>query len=211
MFHQFADLVGDETTLVGLMMGMLVVPSGVERSLRSLLESGLGRTIQVQRRNPDLEAQWALQLRDASGQILGLRVRLQQGRLLLQPQASAVGGAVLLDGERGGTLWQLLSSLSHPGDLIEQIDRRLDALLRAPLEEGDLAWNGWLDQLDRQRLADHAELWARFDDLRQSVITAQEVDPGLADALMLMELLDCHVRLGGQLPWLTVPSAPEPL
>ena len=213
--HQLVDLVGDESTLVGLMMGMLVIPGGVERSLRSLLESGLGRTIQLQRRNPDLEAQWSLQLRDPSGQTLGLQVRLQQGRLLLTPQPSSSADAVLLTGERGGTLWQLLGSLSHPGDLIEQLDRRLDQLLRAPLEEQDLAWTGWLDQLSRQRQPARtdgdAAVWTRLEELRQSVASAAQVDPGLADALMLMELLDCHVRLGGQLPWLSSSSAIEPV
>ena len=221
LFHQLAGLVGDESTLVGLMMGMLVMPGGVERSLRSLLlDSGLGRTIRLQRRNPDLEAQWVLPLRGGDGQLLHLEVRLEQGRLLLQqasPSAPAGDASPrLLEGDQGGTLWQLLGCISQPGALIEQLDRRLDQLLQAPLEESEVAWGVWLDQLAQQRqpaagsTAD-AAVWEQFDALCRNVAAAREVDPGLADALMLMELLDCHVRLGGQLPWLSVPSVAESL
>jgi hypothetical protein len=87
--------------------------------------------------------------------------------------------------------------------MVEEINLRLEQLLGTASEGFQLDWLSWLDamrsQVNSEALAGAAE---NLDGLRHAVATAREVDPGMADALMTMELLDCHVKLGGQLPWL---------
>jgi len=203
-------MVGDESALVGLMLGMMVVPGGVERGLRSLLfDARLGEGIQVQRRNLDLEAQWPVRLIQANGQPLPLQLRLQNGRLQLLAATSDAEAAPAVDdttsnGNQEGALWLLLGDLNRPGEVIEQIQRRLEQLLDGNVEGVQITWTHWLDQLSAQRQErGNAGSQAALNELRENVAMAQQIDPGMADALMAMELLDCHVRLGGQLPWLT--------
>ena len=212
LFNQLIGKVGEPSTMVGLMMGMLVMPSGVERGLRSLLESGLGRSIQLQRRNPELEAEWPLCLPQRDGHSIQLQLRLVQGRLSLMSQPlifdpSDPAGSLrpsMLDLNEGGALWQLLGRVSRPGELIAEINHRLDQLLNDPLDEVDIVWTAWLDDIRKQRRDDEdSQDWNSLDQLRRDLVAAQAVDPGLADALMSMQLLDCHVRLGGSLHWLS--------
>ena len=211
LFNQLMGKVGEPSTMVGLMMGMLVMPSGVERGFRSLLESGLGRSIQLQRRNPELEAEWPLCLPQRDGHPIQLQLRLVQGRLSLLSQPlifdptdpAGSRSPAMLDLNQGGALWQLLGCASRPGELIAQINQRLDQLLHDPLDEIDIVWTAWLDEIRKQcRDDEDPHVWNSLDMLRRDLVAAQAVDPGLADALMSMQLLDCHVRLGGGLPWL---------
>ena len=211
LFNQLMGKVGEPSTMVGLMMGMLVMPSGVERGFRSLLESGLGRSIQLQRRNPELEAEWPLCLPQRDGHPIQLQLRLVQGRLSLLSQPlifdptdpAGPRSPAMLDLNQGGALWQLLGCASRPGELIAQINQRLDQLLHDPLDEIDIVWTAWLDEIRKQcRDDEDPHVWNSLDMLRRDLVAAQAVDPGLADALMSMQLLDCHVRLGGGLPWL---------
>ena len=210
LFNQLVSMVGDESALVGLMLGMMVVPGGVERGLRSLLfDSRLGEGIQVQRRNLDLEAQWPVRLIQANGQPLPLELRLQNGRLQLLAATTDAEAAPTVDeptsnGDQGGALWLLLGELNRPGEVIEQVQRRLEQLLNGNAEGVQITWTHWLDQLSAQREErGNPSSQATLNQLRENVAMAQQIDPGMADALMAMELLDCHVRLGGQLPWLT--------
>ena len=218
LFHQLASMVGDESALVGLMMGMLVVPSGVERGLRSLLfDSQLGEGIQVQRRNLDLDAQWPIRLTKPNGKPLSVQLRLKQGRLMLLAvgDGGEEGSLQVADDPSqtnpGGALWQMLGDLNRPGELVEQVQRRLEQLLNGSPDGPEMVWSHWLDQLEAQRRGlGNVEAEETFQQLRQSVLMAQQIDPGMADALMAMELLDCHVRLGGQLPWLKATEPAQP-
>ena len=198
----------DESKFVGMLMSVLLIPSTFERGVRSVLfDSGLGRGIQTLRRNPDLEAQWPLKLKLANGDPLGLR--LAQGRLhlvTLDSSANATDGnvpAAIFGNPDGSVLWSLLDHMNRPGEMVEEINLRLEQLLGTASEGFQLDWLSWLDamrsQVNPEALAGAAE---KLDGLRHAVATARDVDPGMADALMTMELLDCHVKLGGQLPWL---------
>ena len=198
----------DESKFVGMLMSVLLIPSTFERGVRSVLfDSGLGRGIQTLRRNPDLEAQWPLKLKLANGDPLGLR--LAQGRLhlvTLDSSANATDATVpaaVFGNPDGSVLWSLLDHMNRPGEMVEEINLRLEQLLGTASEGFQLDWLSWLDamrsQVNPEALAGAAE---NLDGLRHAVATAREVDPGMADALMTMELLDCHVKLGGQLPWL---------
>jgi hypothetical protein len=210
LFNALINQGGEPSTLVALMLGMVVMPGGVERGLRSILDSGLGRSIELQRRNPDLEAAWSMQLHRSNGQTMLVQLRLAQGRLQLLPQAAgADASASTLDvSDRGGPLWQLLLSVRQPGELIVQINRHLDRLLQGPHDEVDVAWSGWLEASAHQfRQDDSPQLWRSLERLGADLAAAQQVDPALADALMLMQLLDCHVRLGGSMPWLRQASS----
>ncbi|MEB3307687.1 MAG: putative Ig domain-containing protein [Cyanobacteriota bacterium] len=209
LFNQPLDTEAEPSTLVILIVGMMVIPTGSERGLRSLMTSGLGRTIQLQRRNPELAAEWPLRLPQPDGSALDLQLRLAQGRLTLLAQPLDQAPSPLLDDRQGGALWPLLGRISQPGAVIAQIEQRLAQLLHNPLDEVDPAWLAWLDQLRLQRLPNaDPQVWDPLDQLSQAVADAQVLDPSLADALMALQLLDCHVRLGGRLPWL---SAPGPL
>jgi hypothetical protein len=209
LIDQLLAQIKDESTLVGMLMGVLLVPNGVERSVKSVLvDSGLGRGIKAVRRNPNLEAHWPLNLNLANGNPLGMR--LSQGRLYLVTldqspnQADGIVAPAVFGNPNGCVLWSLLEQLSQPGEMVQQIDHRLEQLLGSASEDFQLNWLDWLDairgQLKPDALGGTAE---KLDGLRHAVATAREVDPGMADALMTMELLDCHVRLGGQVtPWL---------
>ena len=43
---------------------------------------------------------------------------------------------------------------------------------------------------------------ASLAELQQAVTQALSVDQSMADAVMVTQLLHCHVQLGGELPWL---------
>ena len=211
LHNNLAEVVSPESALVGLMLGMVVVPNGVERSLRSLLfDSGLGEAIQLQRRNPELQAEWPLRLRQPDGSLVNLKLRLHQGRLQLlhdpNPEPSPGTDPADAMGLSSGALWQSITASTRPGAVMEQIRQRLENLLNSQQEEEDQPWDQWLMRIG-QGLAPSTDQNERrgLVGLRQTLGMAQAVDLGFADALMAMELLDCHTRLGGQISQLLAP------
>ena len=202
-------------SLAGLLLAMITMPSGGERGLRSLLlDSRLGQAIQLQRRNPELESEWHLQLRRPDGQTLSLLLQLRGGQLTLleapKGEAEPIGEASITHGnppvavvsiDREAFLLKALDVISYPGELLADISRKLDCVLTSG--EVDVDWNGWLSNLAQQCGGPGASaIRAGLGQLQQAVTLALSVDQSMADAVMVSQLLQCQVQLGGELPWL---------
>ena len=189
-------------SLAGLFLAMITMPGGGERGLRSLLlDSKLGQSIQVQRRNPELESEWNLRLRRPDGNSIPLILQLRRGQLTLleDPNDNPPVGVGGLDG--GGPLRNVLEMIPSPGELLADISRKLDRVLTSSDEEVD--WIGWLTSVANQCRGPGAPgIRASLAELQQAVTLALSVDQSMADALMVTHLLHCHGQLGGELPWL---------
>lgn len=189
-------------SLAGLFLAMITMPGGGERGLRSLLlDSKLGQSIQVQRRNPELESEWNLRLLRPDGNSIPLILQLRRGQLTLleDPNDNPPVGVGGLDG--GGPLRNVLEVIPFPGELLADISRKLDRVLTSSDEEVD--WIGWLTSVANQCRGPGAPgIRASLAELQQAVTLALSVDQSMADALMVTHLLHCHGQLGGELPWL---------
>jgi hypothetical protein len=189
-------------SLAGLLLAMITMPGGGERGLRSLLlDSKLGQSIQVQRRNPDLDSEWNLRLRRPDGNSIPLILQLRRGQLTLleDPNNNAPIGVGGLDGDE--PLRAVLEAIPYPGELLADISRKLDRVLTSNDEEVD--WIGWLTSVANQCRGPGAPgMRASLAELQQAVTQALSVDQSMADAVMVTQLLHCHVQLGGELPWL---------
>ena len=202
-------------SLAGLLLSMITMPGGGERGLRSLLlDSKLGQSIQLQRRNPELESQWSLRLRCPDGKSIPLILQLRSSQLTLVEDSKRVGdpkgdgdqandnvpiGVGGFDGDE--PLRQVLEVIPYPGELLADISRKLDRVLTSSDEDVD--WIGWLDSVANQCRGPGAPgIRASLAELQQAVTLALSVDQSMADAVMVTQLLHCHVQLGGALPWL---------
>jgi hypothetical protein len=189
-------------SLAGLLLAMITMPGGGERGLRSLLlDSKLGQSIQVQRRNPELESAWSLRLRRPDGTSIPLILQLRRGQLTLveDPNDNSSIGVAGLDGE--GPLFKALDVIPYPGELLADISRKLDRVLTS--RDEDVDWIGWLGSVANQCRGPGAPgMKTSLAELQQAVTQAQSVDQSMADAVMVTQLLHCHVQLGGELPWL---------
>jgi hypothetical protein len=196
-------------SLAGLLLAMITIPAGGERGLRSLLlDSKLGQSIQVQRRNPELESEWNLRLRRPDGQNLSLLLQLRRGQLTLleDPKADVDQPTTNVPLEVGvlaseGPFRTVLEVIPYPGELLADIGRKLDRVLTSSDEDVD--WVGWLASVAKQCSgSDSTGIRAALGELQQAVALALSVDQSMADAVMVSQLLHCHVQLGGELPWL---------
>jgi hypothetical protein len=189
-------------SLAGLLLAMITMPGGGERGLRSLLlDSKLGQSIQVQRRNPELESAWSLRLRRPDGTSIALILQLRRSQLTLveDPNDNSSIGVAGLDGE--GPLFKALDVISYPGELLADISHKLDRVLTSG--DGDVDWIGWLGSVASQCRGPGAPgIRASLAELQQAVTLALSVDQSMADALMVSQLLHCHGQFGGDLPWL---------
>ncbi len=202
-------------SLAGLLLAMITLPGGGERGLRSLLlDSKLGQSIQVQRRNPELESEWNLRLRLPDGTSIPLILQLRRAQLTLvndpkgegdptvaveQPNANLPVGVGGLDGE--GPLFKALEVIPFPGELLADIRLKLDCVLT--FSDEDVDWIGWLTSVATQCRGPGAPgIRASLAELQQAVTLALAVDQSMADAVMVTQLLHCHGQLGGELPWL---------
>lgn len=210
------DTVRHPASLAGFILTMMTMPGGGERGLRSiLLKSKVGRAIHLQRRNQNLKAQWQLQLPQPDGQKLLLNLQLHQGQLVLshsdqkQDDHNHADHLVAMkDTDDQSSLWNVLNSSTNPGAIMAEISRTLDRVLRCNDQEVD--WHHWLNRITaHSRGSDASRFKTDISHLRQSVMLSQAVDLGIGDALMLRELLHCHVRLGGTLPWLQRDAVPQ--
>jgi hypothetical protein len=155
----------------------------------------------VQRRNPELESAWSLRLRRPDGNSIPLLLQLRRGQLTLleDPNTNAPIGVGGLDGD--APLRTVLGAIPYPGELLADINRKLDRLLTSSDEEVD--WIGWLASVANQCSGSGAPgIRAAIAELQHAVISALSVDQSMADAVMVSQLLHCHVQLGGELPWL---------
>jgi len=189
-------------SLAGLLLAMITMPGGGERGLRSLLlDSKLGQSIQVQRRNPELESEWNLRLRRPDGNSIPLILQLRRGQLTLleDPNDNPPIGVGGLHGDE--PLRAVLEAIPYPGELLADISRKLDRVLTS--SDDDVDWIGWLDSVAIQCRGPGAPgIRASLAELQQAVTQALAVDQSMADAVMVTQLLHCHVQLGGELPWL---------
>ena len=95
----------------------------------------------------------------------------------------------------------MLEAIPYPGELLADISRKLDRVLTS--SDDDVDWIGWLDSVAIQCRGPGAPgLRASLAELQQAVTQALSVDQSMADAVMVTQLLHCHVQLGGELPWL---------
>jgi len=189
-------------SLAGLLLAMITMPGGGERGLRSLLlDSKLGQSIQVQRRNPELESEWNLRLRRPDGSSIPVILQLRRGQLTLleDPNDNPPSGAGGLHGDE--PLRAVLEAIPYPGELLADISRKLDRVLTS--SDDDVDWIGWLDSVATQCRGPGAPgIRASIAELQQAVTQALAVDQSMADAVMVTQLLHCHGQLGGALPWL---------
>ena len=189
-------------SLAGLLLAMITMPGGGERGLRSLLlDSKLGQSIQVQRRNPELESEWNLRLSRPDGNSIPLILQLRRGQLTLleDPNDNPPIGVGGLHGDE--PLRAVLEAIPYPGELLADISRKLDRVLTS--SDDDVDWIGWLDSVATQCRGPGAPgIRASLAELQQAVTQALAVDQSMADAVMVTQLLHCHVQLGGELPWL---------
>ena len=64
-------------------------------------------------------------------------------------------------------------------------------------QEEDLNWGSWLDHLAWQRDPPANPLkQIQLQQLKHSLLLAQDIDQAMADARMVSELLNCQVQLG---------------
>ena len=155
----------------------------------------------MQRRNPDLDSEWNLRLRRPDGNSIPLILQLRRGQLTLleYPNNNASIGVGGLDGDE--PLRAVLEAIPYPGALLSDISRKLDRLLTSSDEDVD--WIGWLTSVANQCSGPGAPgIRASLAELQQAVTQALAVDQSMADAVMVTQLLHCHVQLGGELPWL---------
>jgi hypothetical protein len=189
-------------SLAGLLLAMITMPGGGERGLRSLLlDSKLGQSIQVQRRNPELESAWSLRLRRPDGTSIPLILQLRRGQLTLleDPNDNPPIGVGGLHGDE--PFRAVLEAIPYPGELLADISRKLDRVLTS--SDDDVDWIGWLGSVASQCRGPGAPgIRASLAELQQAVTLALSVDQSIADALMVSQLLHCHGQLGGELPWL---------
>ena len=95
----------------------------------------------------------------------------------------------------------MLEAIPYPGELLADISRKLDRVLTS--SDDDVDWIGWLDSVATQCRGPGAPgIRASLAELQQAVTQALAVDQSMADAVMVTQLLHCHVQLGGELPWL---------
>ena len=185
-------------SLAGLVITMMTMPAGGERGLRSLLlKSKLGRAIQLQRRNPELKAAWHLRLYPVRGTPMPLQLLIEHGRISLQANQIHAPNTLLVTREldQQASLWQLICSSSHPGALLADVSRMIERVLDH--QEEDLNWGSWLDHLAWQRDPPaNPQKRIQLQQLKQSLLLAQDIDQAMADALMVSELLNCQVQLG---------------
>ena len=205
LFNRLINEVDSPTALGGIMLGMILTPNGAERALRSLLNSGIASPISIQQRNAELQADWAVQFEGIDGVQTYLSVRLTGGRLLISPlnpesqafhsQTGPTSSNTVAVPE--GVLWYLLSHITNPGDFVSQIQPCVESLLVQPLDEAEHSWINWYDKiLNDCKDSSDPETRASFARFRRDLSVAFDVDPSYADAMMLVQLLDCHIKLG---------------
>ena len=185
-------------SLVGLVITMMMAPTVGERGLRSLLlESNLGRAIQLQRRNQELRAAWHLRLCPPSGTTVLIQLLIEHGRISLQHNESDAPNALLVtrDLDQQAPLWQLICGSRHPGTVLAEGNRMLERVLHQ--QEEELNWHSWLDHIaGHHDSATSHHHHSQVRQLQQALRLAQGIDQALADALMVSELLNCQVQLG---------------
>ena len=198
MLRSLLEALQHPASLAGLVITMMTMPGGGERGLRSLLiQSKLGRAIQLQRRNPELKAAWHLKLYPTNGTPLPLQLLIEHGRISLEADQSRAPNTLLItrDLDQQATLWQLICRSSHPGALLADVSRMLERVLHH--QEEELNWRSWLDRMARHRDSSASSVnRIQLQQLQQSLLLAQGIDQAMADALMVSELLNCQVQLG---------------
>ena len=209
MFNRLIDNPESPYSFAALLVGMVAIPSTVDRGLRSILNSGVARPLLPQHRNNALEAEWPLRLTGSKGDHLDLLVRLSKGQLSLSPLVSDspsssdtphirdLPSVPSFDSE----LWQLLNVQENPGEFLSDIRIYLDQLLSRSLEEADIPWIEWYDSKLRtcSKLLDF-NTHDNFMHFRRDLLAAAAVDPSFADSMMLMQILDCNFKMGMKLP-----------
>jgi hypothetical protein len=198
------------SSLTGLMLGMVATPVFLERGVRSLLGSGLGRAITVQRRNTNLQARWNLIVNNGNGTRSSLMITLENGQLStsqpiqLTDNSQAIPTSIEYD---QGVLWKLISLQRHPGATIDKVDVLINRLIQYPLDSQEYSWLEWFDSVIADcsfvGLQDVAEEAKCF---RRELRAAMDVDPAFADSLMLVQLLDCSAKINCGLTFKAVPT-----
>lgn len=187
------------------MLGMILTPNGAERGLRSLLNSEIGKPVSIQHRNAELQADWAFQFEGIGGDQTYLSIRLTGGRLVvsrLNPESEefkAQNGTTLINTASmpQAALWKLLNHVTNPGDFVSQVHSWIERLLLQPLDEIEHSWIDWYDKIFNDcKESPDPKIRSLFSHFRQDLSVANGVDPSYADALMLVQLLDCHIKLG---------------
>ena len=133
------------SSLTGLMLCTVATPLFLERSVRSLLGSGLGRAITLQRRNANLQARWNLIFNNGNGTRSSLWISLENGQLStsqpieLSDTSPSIQNSIEYE---QGVLWKLISLQRHPGATIDKVDVFINRLTQYPLDSQEYAWLG---------------------------------------------------------------------
>lgn len=205
LFNRLISEVDSPTALGGIMLGMILTPNGAERGLRSLLDSGIGKPVSIQHRNAELQADWAFRFEGIGGDQTYLSIRLTGGRLVVSrlntesEEFQAQNGTTLINTASmpQAALWKLLSHVTNPGDFVSQVHSWIEQLLLQPLDEIEHSWIVWYDKIFNDcKESPDPKIRSLFSHFRQDLSVANGVDPSYADALMLVQLLDCHIKLG---------------
>ncbi len=209
--NSLIELSDKPSTLVGLVLGFIATPLFSERGSKYLITSGIGTSIHVHRRDPDIEANWTLDILDLHDNSFPISLVLKSGRFLLR-SAHATSDAAIDDSSSiedlvyrsydGNTLWTLLQHVKLPGEMIFQIDRQFQALLGPCLDSIDLIWTDWLQSLCDQCFLDGDNIAIGLaSSLMNDLNTAYSIDPSLADAMILIQFIDCYQKLGKKIPF----------
>ena len=181
---------------------VVLAPGASSQSANSILNSGFGRSIQIRRKNRDLIEEWPLSFSQNDGQIDNYTLHLKKGRLFLTRSSSADSSAsdfchtTTHSQSQVNALWTILANVELPGDMIQRLEHAAHELLSESLDAISTNWCSWLDDLAAECcLNSKTEARSHFQSLMNQVAETQEIDPSLADATILIQILDCLQRL----------------
>ncbi len=209
--NSLIELSDKPSTLVGIVLGFIATPLFAERGSKSLITSGIGTSIHVHRRDPDIQAKWTFDILDLHGHSCPISLILKSGRFLLRSAPSTSDGAIddsssiedlVYRSYDESPLWTLLQHVKLPGEMIFHIDRQFQALLGPCLDSIDLMWTDWVQSLCDQCVFDGDDLAIGLvSSFVNDLNTACSIDPSLADAMILIQFIDCYQKLGKTIPF----------
>lgn len=202
LFNSLISFAQKPHVLVGLMLGMVLTPSASAKSAHSILDSGLGRSIQIRRKNLDLIEEWPLTLTSNGDDLVNYTLYLKSGRLFVTRSehstlpTSTSSSSAIASQSQVSDLWRVLSQVELPGEMIKRVESAANQLLSESLDVVTTNWCSWLDDLARDCiLSSDVRARSGLESLLGHVADVQEIDPSLADATILIQMLDCLSRL----------------
>ena len=184
-------------------ISLFMIGFGIERLSQSTLKSArLPKNLKLSRRSDDLRGHWLIPTRNQENiEITSKESRMMLNKINDSKNENQQPRQMLPGFDKNGNSW-LYSSIqlsSYTGELIVDIETKFYQMVEK--SNIDINWVDWIDKYFAKEIANNYRANSKYRDvrifkLRQLIQNYQDLEPAMADVVMIGQLYNCCEQLG---------------